>query len=299
MIDDPATPWQDVLKRMYDAGHQIGSHTWSHQNLNNISPQQRRDQIIYNEMAINNILGVIPTYMRPPYSSCDGECPVLLEQLGYHITYFDLDTEDTVYSGNAAIPKTDFDGNLSFTDRRLVISHDIQPNTANVLTEHMLKGIQAAGLKAVTVGECMNEPPQNWYRLFSGAPFVPPKSWTRFEVAEAPEAPVANPNPLANSSSVANPNSELLVDPLRLSAVPATSSESASFSASSSNHGHSTTGSSAAPSGPSLTSRPQGSPSPLVTGGAAKSAANAICLSQLLALGSWLLFIGAVVVHYS
>ena len=60
-----------------------------------ISPQQRRDQIIYNEMAINNVLHVIPTFMRPPYSSCNGECQVLMEQLGYHVTSFDIDTEDT------------------------------------------------------------------------------------------------------------------------------------------------------------------------------------------------------------
>ena len=43
-----------------------------------------------NEMAIRNIIGVIPTYMRPPYSSCTAECGCEddMKALGYHITYF-------------------------------------------------------------------------------------------------------------------------------------------------------------------------------------------------------------------
>jgi hypothetical protein len=107
-----------------------------------------------------------------------------MEQLGYRITYVDLDTEDMINSSDAAISKANFDGN--FTNHRLVNSHDIL-KTANVLTEHMLKRIQAARLKAVTVDECFNEQPENWYRPSNGTPFEPPTSWTRFGAAETPE----------------------------------------------------------------------------------------------------------------
>lgn len=55
---------------MYDEGHQIASHTWSHPDLCNITSAQRKDEMYKNEMAIRNVVGVIPTYMRPPFSSC-------------------------------------------------------------------------------------------------------------------------------------------------------------------------------------------------------------------------------------
>lgn len=45
-------------------GHQIASHTWSHQNFSQMSTTQARNQMIYNEIALNDILGYIPTYMR-------------------------------------------------------------------------------------------------------------------------------------------------------------------------------------------------------------------------------------------
>jgi peptidoglycan/xylan/chitin deacetylase (PgdA/CDA1 family) len=53
---------------MIAEGHQIASHTWSHQNLTSLDATHFNQQMIYNEMAFNNILGYFPTYMRYVYS---------------------------------------------------------------------------------------------------------------------------------------------------------------------------------------------------------------------------------------
>ena len=45
-------------------GHQIASHTWSHQNYSTLTAAQYQNQIYYNEIAFANILGYFPTYMR-------------------------------------------------------------------------------------------------------------------------------------------------------------------------------------------------------------------------------------------
>lgn len=34
--------------------------------------------------------------MRPPYSSCDSECQEVMADLGYVVSYFDLDTDGTL-----------------------------------------------------------------------------------------------------------------------------------------------------------------------------------------------------------
>jgi peptidoglycan/xylan/chitin deacetylase (PgdA/CDA1 family) len=52
------------FKRMIAEGHQVASHTWSHQNLTSLDPTTFQNQIVYNEMAFRNILGYFPTYMR-------------------------------------------------------------------------------------------------------------------------------------------------------------------------------------------------------------------------------------------
>lgn len=94
-IDDASTQWPTVISKMYAAGHQVASHTWSHQDLSAITQKQRINQMVYNEMAIRNIIQKFPTYMRPPYSSCDepSGCWKDLQDLGYVVTYFDIDTD--------------------------------------------------------------------------------------------------------------------------------------------------------------------------------------------------------------
>lgn len=55
-------------------------------------------------------------------------------------------------------------------DGFLVIAHDIQGLTATQLTGFMLKTIQEKGFRGVTVGECLGDPKENWYRGDRGEP---------------------------------------------------------------------------------------------------------------------------------
>lgn len=87
-INDPKTGYPALIQRMYNDGHQIGSHTWSHQDLSTLTKQQRFDQISKNEIAINDILGFFPTYLRPPYMSCNADCLTDLGNLGYHVVRY-------------------------------------------------------------------------------------------------------------------------------------------------------------------------------------------------------------------
>ncbi|RDW94590.1 hypothetical protein BP5796_00353 [Coleophoma crateriformis] len=171
-IDNTSLPWPALIKRMYAEGHQVASHTWSHPDLCNITSAQRKNEMYKNEMALRNILGVIPTYMRPPYSSCTAQCgcDADLADLGYHVTYFDLDTQDYLNDSPTLIQnsKNIFDaalaGKSSTTDDFLVIGHDIHNQTSQVLVEYMLQGIRSRGYTPVTVGTCLGDPKENWYR---------------------------------------------------------------------------------------------------------------------------------------
>lgn len=155
-------------------GHQIASHTWTHQNLSDISSEDRKNQIWYLEMALNNIVGKIPTYLRPPYIDCKDACQQDMSDLGYHLIYWDVNTDDyqQVNSSRIQNSKDWFTGNITKSgatpekNEWLTISHDIIEQTANNLTEYMLSTITKLGYKAVTVGECLGDPEENWYRRF-------------------------------------------------------------------------------------------------------------------------------------
>jgi len=170
----------DALKRIDNEGHQVASHTFTHLDLSKISSLDRKNQMWMNEMAIRNVLGKIPVYMRPPYSSCtkDSGCQQDMSDLGYHIINFNVDTDD--YNKNKPdqiqLSKDWFKGNITKDgasaqkgDKWLAIGHDILDQTANNLTEFMLSTITQLGYKAVTVGDCLGDSKDNWYRTAGGA----------------------------------------------------------------------------------------------------------------------------------
>ncbi|KAI1845686.1 hypothetical protein JX266_008297 [Neoarthrinium moseri] len=181
-IDNSSLAWPTVIKRQHSDGHQIASHTWSHADLSNITSAQRKNEMVKNEMALRNILGFIPTYMRPPYSSCTAEsgCQSDLADLGYHIIYFDLDTQDYLHTTPDLIQTSKdivddfFEGKDAGTFDALSIAHDIHYQTVYNLTEYMLKEITSQGYRGVTVGECLGDPVENWYIADSSASTASP-----------------------------------------------------------------------------------------------------------------------------
>ncbi|KAJ5159562.1 Chitin deacetylase [Penicillium canariense] len=197
-IDDPSLPWAELIERMTLSGHQIASHTWSHEDLSKVTSQQRHEQMLKNEVAIRNIMGSFPTYMRPPYSSCipGSGCPEDLGDLGYHITLYDIDTDD--YKNDSPyliqLSKDIFDRALSTgspaTKSWLVIAHDAHEQTVHNLTEHMLETSGRLGYRPVTVGDCLRDPRDNWYRRdvrWSGhmnKSKIPKKGPKKFNIAQ-------------------------------------------------------------------------------------------------------------------
>lgn len=170
-IDNPSNPWTAMLRRMYSAGHHIASHTWTHRNLNEVNSTIRRTEMIYNEMALRNIFGWIPTYMRPPYLECNSGsgCLDLMEELGYHVVNNNVDTKDYQFDSQDLIQLakdrySDSVSSNSDENQYIVLAHDVHELTVTELTAYMIETAQDRGYRLVTVGECLGDPKENWYR---------------------------------------------------------------------------------------------------------------------------------------
>lgn len=77
--------WTPIVKRMVTEGHQVGSHTWSHPNMSDISSKARKQEMYKNERAILNVIGKMPTFMRAPMVDCRDGCMSDMKALGYHV----------------------------------------------------------------------------------------------------------------------------------------------------------------------------------------------------------------------
>ncbi|KAI0846244.1 hypothetical protein F5Y00DRAFT_264786 [Daldinia vernicosa] len=158
-----------LIRRMRSRGHQIASHTWSHKHLKDIGREGRYNEMVYNEMALRNVMTTPPTYMRPPYGEWrDPDSMQDLKALGYHVIMYNIDTRD--YNCNT---ETDIEDSISlFKDALredgngsyIVLAHDVREWTAKKLLPAMIHTMDLRGYHAVTVGECLGDSEFNWYR---------------------------------------------------------------------------------------------------------------------------------------
>ncbi|KAK2070317.1 hypothetical protein P8C59_004820 [Phyllachora maydis] len=200
-INDPSTPYPAILRRMIAEGHQIASHSWSHQNYSELTSAQFTEQIVWNEIAINSVLGFFPTYWRPPYSICPSGCESALAKQGYHVIYFDLDTEGylnddaTLIQNSKNIWDAAVNPSNPATDSFLNIEHDIHYQTVYNLTEYMLASLFKHGYKSVTVGQCLGDPSTNWYRNGPAGSITVPTGTTGSGSGSASSAPTSSATP--------------------------------------------------------------------------------------------------------
>ncbi|HVI65316.1 MAG TPA: polysaccharide deacetylase family protein, partial [Bradyrhizobium sp.] len=152
-IGKHATYEPELLKKVYAAGHTIGSHTWSHANLNNkkLSEDQRKEEIEKGLSAIKWALGgVSPApFFRFPALQHPPEMVTYLGTRNMAIFSCDLDSFDF----KASKPQTVIDNVMKKLDKLgkgIILMHDFQKHTAEALPD-LLKRLKDGGYKVVAM----------------------------------------------------------------------------------------------------------------------------------------------------
>jgi cellulose synthase/poly-beta-1,6-N-acetylglucosamine synthase-like glycosyltransferase/peptidoglycan/xylan/chitin deacetylase (PgdA/CDA1 family)/spore germination protein YaaH len=101
MIGEVAEDNVSVMRRVYNEGHEIGNHTFTHPDISDISDTSLELQLSLTERLFASKIGVNPLYFRPPYSidqepdTNDQAAPIdRIQQLGYVIVGDKIDTDD-------------------------------------------------------------------------------------------------------------------------------------------------------------------------------------------------------------
>lgn len=111
--------YRNSLKRAYEMGNLIGSHTYSHLNLFKLGDYDILKEINDTNDAIESIIGVRPKYLRAPYGNTNEHIRSLSNM--YSILW-DIDTEDWKYKDAEKIK----DNIVSHAhDGAIILLHDI------------------------------------------------------------------------------------------------------------------------------------------------------------------------------
>jgi len=152
-----------VLQTAYQNGHQIGSHTWSHPHMPTLTDDAALTEITKNEDAIQAILGRIPTYFRFPFGEYNDSHIAVLNSRGYKVVaMWNLDSGDS--SGFTVDQSKQIYDTANGTDFYLALNHDPDVITAVTMVPYIINWARQKNLKIVTVGECLGDPPTEWYK---------------------------------------------------------------------------------------------------------------------------------------
>jgi peptidoglycan/xylan/chitin deacetylase (PgdA/CDA1 family) len=151
-IGKHATYYPEILKQVAADGHTIGSHTWSHANLNNkkLTDDQRKEEIEKGFSAVKWALGAAPSPLfRFPALQHPPTMVTYLGERNISIWSCDLDSFDFKASKAEKIVDTVM-SKLEKNGKGIVLMHDFQKHTAEALPE-LMKRLKAGGYKVVQV----------------------------------------------------------------------------------------------------------------------------------------------------
>jgi peptidoglycan/xylan/chitin deacetylase (PgdA/CDA1 family) len=147
-IGKHATYYPEILKEIAAAGHSIGNHTWSHQNLARMKMDEARMEIEKGISAVQMSLGAAAApFFRFPVLQHPPELVKYLGDRNVGIFSTDLDSFDF----KARTPKGVIESVMDKLEKHgkgIVLLHDFQKVTADALPE-LLNRLQAGGYKIV------------------------------------------------------------------------------------------------------------------------------------------------------
>ena len=160
--------YPNVVKEVYERGHEIASHAYSHAQLTKLDPATLDAEISRTQEACFKASGIEPTLIRPPYGAKNDNVKNAFRSYGLNMILWDGDTEDWRYSKNPDGAQTVCnnivaDAKTKSGDGNIVLIHDIHENSIAGL-EMALDQLGKEGYQFVTVSDLIKYKGHSEYR---------------------------------------------------------------------------------------------------------------------------------------
>lgn len=157
VVGDFADKYADAVKKIYEAGHEIGNHSDTHPHVNNLSLEKNIEQIQRCSQKIEQITGKKTTLYRGPYGEYNDTVINAAKSQNHTCIQWNLDTLD--YSGLTGEEMWKRLEN-KLESGSIILSHSGTKHTADSL-DMLLSNIEQKGYKVVKVSELIYQ--ENYY----------------------------------------------------------------------------------------------------------------------------------------
>ncbi|XVV13262.1 polysaccharide deacetylase family protein [Actinoplanes sp. CA-131856] len=149
----------DLLRNRLDR-HEVGNHSWSHDDLATLDLAGCRRELERTHDAIKRHTGRTATLMRPPYGHFGGSTVLAADAMGYDIVLWSHQMRERRFAGD---PKAQADDLISgMRPGSIILAHDAGTQRRLVALDAlptMIAGLRARGYRFVTVSELLGSQP--------------------------------------------------------------------------------------------------------------------------------------------
>lgn len=147
IVGQNASSYSDTVKRMWEEGHEVASHTYDHSNLNKLSSSAISSTLSKTDAALDKALGFDLSYnLRPPYGNANSS---VLKTVGTPCFYWSVDTRDWETRDADSVYKNIM---RDTKDGSIVLLHDIYSTSVDGALR-AIDSLKAKGYEFVTVSE--------------------------------------------------------------------------------------------------------------------------------------------------
>ncbi|KYG90087.1 1,4-beta-xylanase [[Bacillus] sp. KCTC 13219] len=148
MLGSRVQYYPEIAQEVYNAGHEVGNHSWSHPVLTKLTSKQVLAEYNSTEQAIKQAIGQSATVFRPPYGATNQRVNGLIPIPSVNWTIDTLDWKHRDAKQLLPIIKNHMHNNA------IILMHDIHASTADGL-EAVLQYLIEEGYTFVTVSEVL------------------------------------------------------------------------------------------------------------------------------------------------
>lgn len=138
----------DIIKRIYEEGHLIGNHTYSHLQLTAANKEEFKNQLIMTNGVIEEITGEEVVYVRPPYGTWD---KAFEKELNMIPVLWTIDPLDWCSRNVACITESVVE---KAEENDIILMHDYYDTSVTAALK-IVDDLQAEGYTFVTVEEIL------------------------------------------------------------------------------------------------------------------------------------------------
>ncbi|NLP47018.1 MAG: polysaccharide deacetylase family protein [Epulopiscium sp.] len=164
LVGDWVKRYPDEVKRIADAGHEIGNHSDTHPHVAQMSKESLKKEIMTAHQRVKDLTGRDMKLFRPPYGEYNNTVIEAAEECGYYAIQWDVDSLDWKEYGVDPLIKQVLD-HKHLGNGSIILFHNNAKYTKDALNS-IIEGLMNKGFDIVPISELILK--ENYYMDHEG-----------------------------------------------------------------------------------------------------------------------------------